>query len=154
MVKVSAGTLTKYRAIAEKMQNRIAKAREHGEKIVETATRTAVVAGTALSLGVLQGKTGGVEILGMPLDLLVGAGAHVAGFLKLGGKSSVHLHHVGDGAIALYAGTMGRAVGANWKATGKFGLPAGGKISGMLPEGMSGSDSLSDTELAAAILRR
>lgn len=155
MLKVSAGTLSKYKHIADKLQNRVKQVREKGEKVVETVTRTTIVAGTAGALGVIQGKTGGVEILGMPLDLLVGAGAHVAGFMHLAGKQSAHLHNVGDGAMALYAGTMGRAIGANWKATGKLGLPPGGfKVAGELPEGMSGADSLSDADLAAAILRR
>jgi hypothetical protein len=153
MVKVSAGTLTKYREMAEKAMNRIKSVRERGEAVMETATRTAIVGTTSLALGVIQGKTGGVEILGLPLDLLIGAGAHAAGFMKLGGKNSAHLHNVGDGALALYAGTMGRAIGANWKATGKLGL-GGAKVSGMLPEGMSGADTLSDQELAAAVLRR
>lgn len=153
MVKVSAGTLTKYREMAEKAMNRIKTVRERGEQVMETATRTAIVGTTSLALGVIQGKTGGVEILGLPLDLLIGAGAHAAGFMKLGGKNSAHLHNVGDGALALYAGTMGRAIGANWKATGKLGL-GGAKVSGMLPQGMSGADTLSDQELAAAVLRR
>lgn len=154
-MKISAQALTRYKELAEKAMNKARSVREQGEKVVEQATETAVTAGTAFALGVAQGKTGGIEIMGAPLDLLVGAGAHVAGFMKLGGKASHHLHAVGNGALALYAGTMGRAIGVNWKTTGKLGLPAGGfKSAGELPEGMSGSDQLSDADLAAAVLRR
>lgn len=153
MIKVSSGAITKWKKMADQASNRIRAIREKGEQVTEQVTRTAVVGGTAFGLGVLQGKTGGIEVVGVPFDLLVGVGAHAAGFMKLGGRSSHQLHNVGDGALALYAGTMGRAVGNTWKTTGKIGLP-GGKISGELPEGMSGRDSLSDTELANAVLRR
>jgi hypothetical protein len=154
-MKISAAALHKYKGLAEKAMNRARAIREHGEKVVETGVKTATISATAFALGTIQGKTGGIEIVGVPLDLIVGAGAHAAGFMKLGGKSSHHFHHIGDGAMAAYAVTMGRAIGNQWKATGKLGLPPGGfKSSGELPEGMSGSDTLSDADLAAAVLRR
>lgn len=153
MVKVSAGTLTKYRNMAEAAHNRIARFREKGEKVMETATRTVIVTGTAFGLGVLQGKTGGVEMLGVPLDLLLGVAAHGGAFAKVAGSSSKRLHDVGDAAMAVYASTMGRGIGTNWRTTGKLGL-GGAKVAGELPEGMSGADTLSDEELAAAVMRR
>jgi hypothetical protein len=152
-VKVTASHLTKLRSQVEKFQARARAIAVKGEAMVQQASDTAVTTATAFTLGMVQGRTGGFEIMGMPLDLIVGAGAHVAGFMKLGGKNSGQLHNVGNGALALYAGTMGRAIGANWKATGKLGFRSAG-ISGMLPEGMSGADQLSDTDLANSVLHR
>jgi hypothetical protein len=148
MVQVSPGVLAKLRASAEKAMQRVRAVRERGEHITEKAIRTVVVSGTAFSLGVVQGKTGGVEIMNIPLDLLVGAGAHVGGFMRIAGKHSDHLHNVGDGAMALFAGTMGRSVGNTWKTTGKLGF----KSAGALPN--VGTDFQSDAELANAVLRR
>ncbi len=150
MMKVSAGSLTKMRAMAEKAMNRVRAVRAQGEAMMEEATRTAVISGTAFSLGVIQGKTGGIELAGLPLDLLVGAGAHVAGFMKLGGKASAQMHNVGNGALALYAGTMGRSIGVQWKTTGRLG--GGAKASGSLPE--AGTDYMSDADMARSVLRR
>jgi len=153
-VKVTASHLNKLRSQVEKFQARARAVAAKGEVMVQQAADTAVSTGTAFALGVVQGKTGGFEFMGLPLDLLVGGAAHAAGFMKLGGKNSNHLHNVGNGALALYAGTMGRAIGANWKTTGKLGLGGGAKVAGMLPEGMSGADTLSDADLAASVLRR
>ena len=152
-VRITAGHLNKLKSQVEKFQNRARAISAKGEQMMQQASDTAVTTGTAFALGVVQGKTGGFEIMSMPLDLLVGAGAHVAGFMKLGGKNSAHLHNVGNGALALYAGTMGRAIGANWKATGKLSL-GGARVAGELPEGMSGADSFSDAQLAESVLRR
>jgi hypothetical protein len=87
--------------------------------------------------------------MGVPLDLLVGAGAHVAGFMGVGGKHRHTLHSIGDGGLAAYATTIGRSVGVNWKTSGKL---LGGKVSGELP--VSGADYVSDEDLARAVLRR
>ena len=147
-MKVAASSLTRYKNIAEKAMERARRVREKGQEAVERGVRTFVSTGTAFGLGVVQGRTGGVELFGkLPRELLVGAGAHVAGYMRMGGKNSEHLHAVGDGALALYAGTMGRAVGSQWKATGKLlGAP---KVAGELPS--AGADFASDEELADAV---
>ncbi len=149
MLKVSASTLTKYKNLAEKAMTRAKAARAQGEEVVERVQRTAISTGAAFGLGLVQGKTGGIEMFGLPLDLLVGAGAHVAGFMKVGGRRSDTLHYIGDGAMAAYAVTMGRSVGANWKKSGKL---FGTGIAGELPS--AGADYATDEELAAAVLNR
>lgn len=150
-LKVSAGTLTKYRSLAEGAMKRARAAREKGEEVVGKVARTAVTGTTAFALGMVQGRTGGTEVFGVPLDLLVGLGGHVAGFMRIGGKHSDQLHNVGDGGIATYAATMGRSVGLNWKTTGRL---TGAKTAGALPEGRTGGISQSDEELAASVMRR
>lgn len=147
-LKVAASSLTRYKNLAEKAMERARRVREKGQEAIERGVRTTVSSATAFGLGMVQGRTGGVELFGkLPLELLVGAGAHVAGYMKVGGRNSEHLHAVGDGALALYAGTMGRAVGTQWKTTGRLlGAP---KVAGELPS--SGADYASDEELASAV---
>lgn len=152
-LKVSAGTLSKYKNMAEALRQRVARVREKGEKTLETAAEAAVTSVTAFGLGIVQGKTGGLAPFGVPLDLLVGIGGHVAGFMGVGGKRSEHLHSVGNGGLATYAATMGRSVGLNWAKTGK--LTGGAAAPAQIPAGAAqGLDGLSDKELAESVLRR
>lgn len=148
MVKVSAATLSKWKNVAEKANQRLSRVKEKGEAVVEKVTRTMVTTGTAFGMGVVQGRTGGVELLGIPLDLALGVGAHVGGFMRVAGRRSDMLHNIGDGAMAAYAVAVGRGVGDSWKKTGKF--LGGAKSSGELPE--AGSASMTDEALADSVL--
>lgn len=150
--QVSAGALAKWKQKAESLAGRVKKVAEKGEKTVETVTGTLVVSGTSFAFGVLQGRTGGVEVVGVPIELLTGVGLHVAGFMGLGGRRSDMLHHVGNGAMATYAATMGRSVGVNWKKTGKLLAGNGATSAGELPE--VGTDFLTDEQIANSVIRR
>lgn len=99
----------------ETFKKRIANIREQAEQTTERIITTAEVSGAAFGMGVLQGKTGGVELFGVPLEL--GAGLALNAFALFGGagKHSGHLHNVGNGCLAAYATTLGRGVGATWK---------------------------------------
>lgn len=98
-------------ARAQSITARAAKVKEKADMMVETGIRAAVVGGTAFGLGVVQGKYGGIELAGVPLELIVGLGGHIAGFTGVGGKASPMLHNVADGALAAWACTMGRGIG-------------------------------------------
>lgn len=98
------------------IRNRIAAMRQKGEAATEKIVRSAEVSGTAFAMGVVQGRTGGIEIVGVPLELLVGGAGLVAGHLGAAGKMSDHLINVGDGALAAWAATMGRGVGVTWRS--------------------------------------
>lgn len=118
---------------AESLQKRVEKVKEKADTVVETGVRSAIVAGTAFACGVAQGKFGGIEVLGVPGELLLGVGGHLAGFMGLGGsKTNGVLHSVADGALAAWAATMGRGVGDSW----------GGKIAGS-----TSGDSLTEDEM-------
>lgn len=103
------------------LQRRVESVKKKGEEIAIRVVRTAEVSGTAFGLGVIQGKTGGVEIMGVPLELAVAGAAAGLGYLGAAGKMSDHLINVGDGALAAYATTMGRGVGLGWKERGVLG---------------------------------
>jgi hypothetical protein len=153
-VKYSGAALTKMKSAFESMSSRVARLRDKGDAMVEQGTRTLVQTSVGFSLGLLQGKTGGIEVMGLPADLLIGVGAHAAAFAGLGGKSgSKRLHDVGDAAMVVYGATVGRGIGTTWRTTGRLAL-TGNKVAGELPEGMSGADSLTDEEIASQVIHR
>lgn len=132
--KITAGHLMKLKSRYESLAKRADGVRHKTESAVEHLVSSAEVSGSAFALGVVQGKYGPVSVVGIPLDLTVAAGLHLAGFLGLAGKASPHLHSFGDGALASFFFTLGRGTGAKWKAT----TPA-----------VKGDDRLTDADLAA-----
>lgn len=125
---------------AESMKRKVQSFREHGQKATKHVVRTAEVAGTAYAVGLIQGRMGGVEVFGLPVELLAGLG--LFGFSLLGGagEMSEHAAAIGDGALAAYAVTLGRGMGAASRSGGA--LPAGGAA-------ISKGESLSPEEVAA-----
>lgn len=129
----------------EGIKRRIAGIREKAEQTTERLIGTAETAGAAFAAGVIQGKTGGVELFGVPLELGLGLGLNAFAFLGGAGRHSDHLHNVGNGFLAAYACTMGRGVGATWGkgkslGAGSTGSLGAGKVSGL---------DMSDVEQAA-----
>lgn len=104
------------------IQKRIAGIREKAEATTERLVAAAEVTGAAFAMGVLQGRTydpvkkEAASIFGVPAELGLGIG--LTGFALLGGagKHSSHLANIGTGCLAAYTSTLGRGVGATWKA--------------------------------------
>lgn len=65
--------------------------------------------GTAFSMGVINGRWGNPEILGIPVDLGAGLVLHGIGFLVDEGGD--HLHNLGNGALCSYFSALGVGVG-------------------------------------------
>ncbi len=99
----------------EAFKARLANIRKTAEKSTEKMLRTAETGGAAFTMGVIQGKTGGVEVVGVPVDLGLGIALNVLGYFGAAGKMSDHLNNVGDGCLAAYLTTVGRGVGQNWE---------------------------------------
>jgi len=118
---------------------------ERGEKVVAQVGKTLEIGGSAFAFGVLQGKTGGVEVLGVPLDLGLGVLGHLAAFTLVSGRNAHHFHNIADGALACFAATQGRGFGIQWKSTGKL-FGHGGAVRGGLESGHG--MSVEDSELA------
>lgn len=100
----------------DKAMRAISRARgivEKSEGVIAHAVQTVEVGGGAFACGVAKGRYGSVEVLGLPVDLLAGAGGHLLGFLG-GGKYAEHIHNLSDGALASYLTTLGQGVGADW----------------------------------------
>jgi len=99
----------------QSIQRRIASIKERAEETTARIVTTAETAGAAFAMGVLQGRTGGVEVFGVPVELGLGLGLNAFALLGGAGKHSEHLASVGNGCLAAYAATLGRGVGATWK---------------------------------------
>lgn len=104
--------------LRERAQRAMARARNMAEKseaIVATALRTAEVGGAAFGMGVVKGRFGSIELVGVPIDLIASSGLHLLGFFG-GDKYADHLHALGDGALASYLTTLGAGVGAGMRS--------------------------------------
>lgn len=150
-LKVSKADLSKGYQRAESLKNRLANVRKRTEKIAERAVHSTEVATAAFAAGVIQGKTGGIEIVGVPLELGLGLGLNLAGYMGLGGKASNHLQGFGDGFLAAYLTTLGRGVGMKWKekaggGTGILETPRSVRGIG------KGADAFTDSELARSVI--
>lgn len=145
-MKISQAELRRASGRLDALRNRMKNMRKQGEKVTEQVILTAETSTAAFAMGFTQGKfKGGIEILGMPLELLLGGGLNLAGWLGLGGKLSPHLHGIGNGCLAAFMTTVGRGVGA-----------AGiGSIFPAQQQAVSGhgeaQNLLSDQELAALV---
>lgn len=110
----------------DRLKAATARVREKAGETVETVVRAAEVSGAAFLLGFTNmrfskeegGRLVPPEMFGVPVDLLVGAGAHVLAFAGIGGKAEEHMRAVGDGALAVYFASLGRGVGLKVKQDG------------------------------------
>jgi hypothetical protein len=100
----------------EGLKRRVANIREKAEASAGKMIRTAETGGAAFAAGVIQGRTGGIEIVGVPFELLAGSALNVLGYFGGAGKHSDHLNNIGDGFLAAYLTTLGRGVGAQMLA--------------------------------------
>ena len=131
---------------AEGLQKRLARFKEKASETTEKVVRTVEVGTMALGMGIVQGRAGSVEIMGLPLELGTGVVLNLMGYFGAAGKYSDHLNNFGDGALASYLTTVGRGVGAAMKAKSLGGV-APGQITGPT----RGVGDLSPQEIAAAV---
>jgi len=110
-LKIGKSELGGWKQKALRARARLMSASKKADNVVEKMVHTAEVGSAAFLSGVVQGRTGGVEVLGVPLDLGLAAGLHVFGFMGLGGKMSSHLHGFGDGFLAAFLTQTGVGVG-------------------------------------------
>lgn len=99
----------------EGMKAKVANMREKAEETTKKVVRTAEVGGAAFGMGLVQGRTGGVEVFGVPMELGLGLGLNIFALLGGAGEYSEHLNNVGDGCLAAYATTLGRGVGTTMR---------------------------------------
>jgi hypothetical protein len=136
----------------QSMKNRVEKIKAHTEKVTEKIIRTAEVGGTAFAVGVLNGKTGGVEVMGVPLELGAGIALNVLSYMGAAGKMSDHLGNVGDGALSAFATMEGVKIGLTWAQKSEPAKQVGAPKPGALPASPTGvSLTPEEVEHAAAM---
>lgn len=117
----SSTTMQQVRELQEKAQTALARARAvktNASKQIQQATETVVqtleVGGTAFGFGLVTGRYGGVEILGVPGDLATAVALHSIALFVEDENTAEHLHNFGDGCIAAYTHTLGLGIGRRW----------------------------------------
>lgn len=86
---------------------------------IKTLTTTAAAFGLAAVEGWQNKGAGGEVKIGgkVPLNLVVGAAAHAAGFFGLGdaiGIDADYIHAIGSGAFSVFAVNRGHEMGSAW----------------------------------------
>lgn len=110
-MKLSHKELSKAHDRLQALRKRVGSIKEKAEEATEKLVTTAEVGAASFAMGVINGKTGGVELMGVPLELGVGGALVAVSMLGIAGKASHHLHNFGTGALASYLTTVGRGVG-------------------------------------------
>lgn len=111
MANVTKGQLAAFADKAKRLHERAKSLREKAESSMEQVVGTIEVFAGAFGMGVLNGRMGGVEIAGVPLDLGIGVLGNVLGHLGVAGKASSHVHNLSNGALASYATRLGLGIG-------------------------------------------
>lgn len=118
---------------ADRAQRALERVKSKSEQATEMLVQKALVVGTAGGLGFWQGYKGKMpEVLGVGLDLVIGAGASAAALFadEMGiGKYSHYLDAVGTGALAFWAANQGNMYGVK-KAEGEGSEADAGGIDG------------------------
>ena len=112
-MKITAATLDDLAKRYQSARTSIARIKQDTEQTVGKIVRSAEVNSTSFAMGVINGRFKSPEVLGVPVDLGVGFGLHVVGFMGIGGD---HLHNIGDGCTSSYFNTLGMGVGAKMLA--------------------------------------
>lgn len=112
MLAVSQSAITRYKNMVDramtKAKNVLVTQKERANIILNTAE----VSAASFLFGLAQGKFGGIEIVGVPIDAIAGIALHIVGFTGVGGRAnSRHFHAFADGALASFFNNMGRGVG-------------------------------------------
>ena len=120
-IKVGRAEVERLKKQATGAMSRLRSVREKAEETAMVVVRSATVSGTAFLFGLTRGRfideqTGkpGVEIFGVPVELVAAAGFHVLGFMG-SDKYGQHLHNFGDGALAAYTVGLGIDVGTRMR---------------------------------------
>lgn len=138
--------------MASKFQRAMARARNITEKSEETigqVIQSAEIQASAFTAGVVKGRFGSIEIVGVPADLGAAVGGHVLAFFG-GGKYKEHIHNLSDGVLASYMTALGAGIGARMAVEAARAAGTAAPASGTTSAGhelSAGAERLSDAEL-------
>ena len=107
-VNVSLRTLEEMKKQLDSARSRVARVKAEASEAVEIVISAATVSGTSFGLGIINGRWGSPELLGVPVDAGVGIAAHVLAFMDI---APLYLHNVGNGGFGSYFSALGVGVG-------------------------------------------
>ena len=125
------------------LKSRVSNTKEKMEEAIGQVVQTIEVGSTAVGFGVINGRWGGVELVGVPLDLITGGVFHLIGLF---GVAPDHMHNLGDGALASWLTTLGAGIGDEMRQKAGGATASGG----MLPGGNARSIDQDLSRIAAA----
>ena len=130
-----------------KARQAVDKVKEKGPAAKEVGIRSLEIGGTAVAWGMAHAYFDPDKLMlgPLPLDLLVGVGAHLVGLFGPEAAAS-HLHAVGDGSVAAFGFSLGRGFGRKLRQA--RGLPPRVDTTLLSGEASTGGGALSDEELA------
>jgi hypothetical protein len=144
MLSMSKSEIERLFRSAQSASARVKRIKEEANEMVDTVVATFETGGAAFTMGMINGRYGGAEIVGVPLDLLSGFGLHLLGFLGIGDQ---HLHNLGNGAFCSYTNTLGAGIGGEMKLKAEAAARAAGALpAGATAKGLPGA--LSSQQLA------
>lgn len=120
-IKIGRGEIEKLKKRATGAMSRLKNAREKAEETANQVVTAGTIGATAFLFGFANGRVAddegkpGIEILGVPLDLLSAVGFHIMGFV-VSDKYGGHFHNFGNGALASYTTILGVSVGTKMRA--------------------------------------
>ena len=134
----------------------VAKYKDRVESVVETGIEAGIGVATGFALGALDRygrdnpppgeKTSGYDVMGVPVSLAAGVGAHIASFW-LGDKGRLAAKAIGNTSLAVFGYQQGQRFGKD-PTTGRYGLLAvSGDSPALADGGARGGTRLSDAEL-------
>ncbi len=112
MLAISKQEAMKALASAQSARAALSRAKEKANEVVEGVVGGIEITSAAFALGVINARFGGVEFVGVPLDLWISGAMHGLGFAGVGGP---HAHALGNGAAAAYAHTLGLGIGSRMR---------------------------------------
>lgn len=108
-VMVSEEELAELERAVNRSKTQAIRLRDKADAAVREIVSTVEMSTAAFGMGVVDGRWGGVEVLGVPLSLGSAGVAHLVAFL---GVAPEHLRAFGNGFLANYLTTLGNGVGA------------------------------------------
>lgn len=108
-MQVSLRQLESLETRAKSAASRIKRIQEEAHDVMMAVVGTVETMTTSFGFGVINGRWGGPEFVGVPVDLLSGIVLHGLAFAIDTG--SEHLHNLANGALACYFATLGTGVG-------------------------------------------
>lgn len=115
MKNLTLANLHKVNRSIENMKKRYSRAMEKSEEVTEHIIHGSEAFASSFLFGLLQGRyadRGGIGIMGIPIELVIGVAGYVGATVGVGGALSEHLYPLATGALSAYATTLGRGVGA------------------------------------------